>query len=71
VYSLRCHSFIRQPAIYTIEDIKIIEGPDIPINELASFTHTYAGQVKEGEKVIAKGKMEKVINKKQEKQITD
>ncbi len=52
------------PAIYKVEDIKIIEGPDIPINELASFTHTYAGQVKEGEKVIAKGKVEKVINKK-------
>ena len=52
------------PAIYTVEDVKIIEGPNIPINELASFTHTYAGQVKEGEKIIAKGKMEKIINKK-------
>ena len=52
------------PAIYTVEDIRIIEGPDIPISELASFTHTYAGQVKEGEKVIAKGKVEKVINEK-------
>jgi predicted nucleotidyltransferase len=52
------------PAIYEIEDIKILEGPDIPINELASFTHTYAGQVREGERVIAKGKLEKVANKK-------
>jgi predicted nucleotidyltransferase len=52
------------PAIYTVEDVKIIEGPHVPINELASFTHTYAGQVKEGEKIIAKGKIEKVINKK-------
>ncbi len=51
------------PAIYKVENVKIMEGSAIPINELASFTHTYAGQVKEGERVIAKGKVEKVANK--------
>ena len=30
------------------------------ITGLASFTHTYAGEVLEGEKVIARGKVEKV-----------
>ena len=52
------------PAIYKVEDIKILEGPNIHINELASFTHTYAGQVREGEVVIAKGKVEEIVNKK-------
>lgn len=51
------------PAIYKVENVKILEGPDVPITELASFTHTYAGQVKEGEEIIAKGKVEKVTNK--------
>lgn len=50
------------PAIYEIEDIIILEGPDVPINELASFTHTYAGQAREGERVIAQGKLEKMNN---------
>lgn len=49
------------PAVYTIEDVKIIEGPNLPITELVSFTHTYAGEVLDGEEVIAKGKVEKVI----------
>jgi uncharacterized protein len=52
------------PAVYKIEDIKLLEGPDIHVDELASFTHTYAGQVEDGERVIAKGKVEKITDKK-------
>ncbi len=52
------------PAVYKVEDVKILEGPEVSISELASFTHTYAGQAREGERVIAKGKLEKVINEK-------
>jgi len=52
------------PAIYKIENVDIIEGPDVPIEELASFTHTYAGQAVEGEAIVAKGKLERVKNKK-------
>jgi predicted nucleotidyltransferase len=52
------------PARYKISDVKILEGPHLHVDELASFTHTYAGQVREGEKVIAQGKMEKITDKK-------
>jgi len=48
------------PAIYKIEDVNILEGKDFDITEIASFTHTYSGQAKEGEKIIARGKLEKV-----------
>ena len=49
------------PAVYTIEDVEILEGPDIEITELASLTHTYAGEVVDGEEVVARGKIEKVL----------
>lgn len=61
------------PAIYKIDDVKFLEvqnnpaveaNNDIAVDELASFTHTYSGQVKEGEKVVAKGKLEKITDKK-------
>ena len=52
------------PAVYKIEDLKILEGPEFQVDELTSFTHTYAGQVKEGERVTAKGKLEKITDKK-------
>lgn len=51
------------PAVYKVEDVIINKGPDVPITEIASYTHTYAGQVKEGELIIAQGKLEKVISK--------
>jgi len=49
------------PAIYTIENVQLLEGENFEITELASFTHTYAGEVLDGEEVIARGKVEKVI----------
>ena len=49
------------PSLYTIEDLKIMDGVDVPIEEIVSFTHTYAGEVVDGEEVVAKGKVEKVI----------
>lgn len=51
------------PAVYKIDDVNILEGQDVDITEIASFTHTYSGQAKEGEEIIAKGKLEKVISK--------
>ena len=58
------------PAIYNIENVKIVNlelnnkimneiNPN-SISEIASFTHTYAGQVFNGEKVIVRGKLENV-----------
>ncbi|KZX14994.1 hypothetical protein MBCUT_17960 [Methanobrevibacter cuticularis] len=54
------------PAKYKIEDVKIVNGlagKKVLINEIDSFTHTYAGQAGEKERIIAKGKVEKVIKK--------
>jgi predicted nucleotidyltransferase len=48
------------PAVYKVEDVHILKGSDMPVDELASFTHTYSGQVKEGERVVAQGKLEKI-----------
>ena len=49
------------PSTYTIKNAKIIEGKDFDLSEVVSFTHTYAGEVVDGEHAIAKGKVEKVI----------
>lgn len=51
------------PAVYQVENVKIINGPEVPISQIASYTHTYAGQAREGELIIARGKLEKVIGK--------
>jgi hypothetical protein len=57
------------PAVYKVKDVKIIESrfdssdnvPKIEISEIASFTHTYSGQALEEERIVAQGKLEKVI----------
>ena len=49
------------PSLYTIENVKLIDGVDFDLSEVVSFTHTYAGEVVDGEHVVAKGKVEKVI----------
>ncbi len=46
------------PAIYEIECYN-----DENIKEVVSFTHTYAGQCFNGEEIIARGKLEEVIDK--------
>jgi hypothetical protein len=43
--------------------VEIIKGLNVVISEIASYTHTYAGQAKEGERITARGKLEKVIGK--------
>ena len=52
------------PAVYKVDDVKIIEGPKVTISEVASYTHTYAGQARDGERMNARGKLEKVIGEK-------
>lgn len=51
------------PAVYQVEDVNIIEGPNVPIKEVASYTHTYSGQARDGETIIAQGKLEKVTGR--------
>ena len=35
----------------------------MPIKEVASYTHTYSGQARDGETIIAQGKLEKVTGR--------
>lgn len=51
------------PAVYKIEGLNILEGKNVDITEIASYTHTYSGQAREGEEIIAKGKLEKVTGR--------
>ncbi len=51
------------PAVYKVENVSVLDGQKANISEIASFTHTYAGQAKDGEEIIAKGKLEKVTGK--------
>jgi len=61
------------PAIYGVEDIEILDSSLIEkynlepssIKEVVSYTHTYAGQAINGEKIIVRGKLEKVISSKE------
>ena len=52
------------PAVYMVEDVTVLNGPEVPIEEVASYTHTYSGQAVEGERIVARGKLEKVMNEK-------
>ncbi|AXI25471.1 hypothetical protein CFE53_04725 [Methanofervidicoccus sp. A16] len=58
------------PGIYKVEDVRILEGRDKhlapSIKEVVSFTHTYAGQAFKGERIVVRGKLEKVITTKGE-----
>lgn len=47
------------PARYLVEDVRVLEGPGVEITEVVSFTHTYAGQAREGERILARGKLER------------
>jgi len=53
------------PAIYQISVLKIIKGPHISnIRMLVSWENFFANVAKEGETILAKGKLERVINSK-------
>ncbi|MDK2790934.1 MAG: uncharacterized protein PWP15_1443 [Methanothermococcus sp.] len=54
------------PAVYEVEDVKILNTDGLDLNyedikEVVSFTHTYAGQCFEGERIVVRGKLENVI----------
>lgn len=51
------------PSRYLVEDVNVIEGPAVEIGEVVSFTHTYAGQAREGERIVARGKLERFTGK--------
>ena len=52
------------PSVYKIEDVRILEGSDVSdIREAASYEGLYGGIADEGERIVAYGKLEKVIDK--------
>lgn len=51
------------PATYLVSEVEILEGPQLNIKKIVSFTHTYTGIVKNNETVIASGVCEKVTHK--------
>jgi len=48
------------PCTYKLEDVKVIEGPQIQITEVASFRGRFCQQAHVGEKVTVQGKVEQV-----------
>ena len=53
------------PCTYKIGNVKIVEGPKLePIEEISSFRGRFCEQAKNGETVIAQGKVEHVMNRK-------
>ena len=54
------------PCVYTLDNVKVVEGSRLePISEIASFRGRFCQQARTGETVVAQGKIEQVINKKQ------
>lgn len=51
------------PATYNVSEVEILEGMQVNIEKVLSFTHTYTGIVKNDERIIASGVCEEVIHK--------
>jgi predicted nucleotidyltransferase len=57
------------PCTYRIENAQVIEGSKLqPILEIASFRGRFCEQARKGEAITAQGKVERVIDKKQERE---
>lgn len=57
------------PCSYKIGDVQVLEGPQVgPIREIASFRGRFCEQARNGEVVVAQGKIEHVIDTKQDRQ---
>jgi predicted nucleotidyltransferase len=52
--------------MYQIANVKVVEGPKLkPITEIASFRGRFCLQARKGEKVTVQGKVERVTDKRQ------
>jgi len=56
------------PCSYNIRNTMIIEGPRFPIEEITSFRGRFCEQARTGEVVIAQGKVERVIDNRQDRE---
>ncbi|MHA1607251.1 MAG: hypothetical protein ACTSWP_06905 [Candidatus Freyarchaeota archaeon] len=48
------------PCSYILDDVKVLEGARFPVREVVSFRGRFSDQAREGEKVMARGKVERV-----------
>ena len=52
------------PCTYRIEDVRFTDGPDVDdLREIVSFRGRFCEQAREGERVLARGKLERVITR--------
>jgi len=52
------------PCFYTVSEVEVLEGTNVqPITGITSFRGRFCEQAKKGERVIAQGKAEKVVEK--------
>jgi predicted nucleotidyltransferase len=56
------------PCNYEIENVEVLEGVRFPIKKIASFRGRFCEQARKGEVVIAQGKVEKVMDSKQDRE---
>jgi predicted nucleotidyltransferase len=56
------------PNSYKIRNVNILEGVRFPIEEIASFRGRFCEQAKKGEVVIAQGKVERVTDRRQNRE---
>jgi len=57
------------PCTYKIENAKVVEGATLqPILEIVSFRGRFCEQARKGEAIIAQGKVERVIDKRKERE---
>ena len=57
------------PCVYKISDARVLEGPQTkPLKEIASFRGRFCEQARKGEVVIAQGKVEHVIDNRQNRE---
>jgi len=51
------------PCVYKVSDVQVLEGPQItPVEEIVSFRGRFCEQARNGEVVIAQGKVERVTD---------
>ncbi|MCD6431134.1 hypothetical protein J7L33_00305 [Candidatus Bathyarchaeota archaeon] len=56
------------PCNYKIRNVRILEGPSFPIEEIASFRGRFCEQARKGETVVAQGKVERVTDFRQNRE---
>jgi predicted nucleotidyltransferase len=56
------------PCVYKIDDVHVFEGNSFPVTEIASFRGRFCEQARNGEVVIAQGKVEHVIDNKRNRE---